>query len=290
MSKINGFLGQIEDGQTDDLSFIDGLDSVEDLVELAEGLGAIARNNRLPVPVRNTASRGQQKATTRAKTIGKSPRPTTTRTTAGTAKGIENENELTSLKTMLENRIMDIRDPEVRKDLEAGNITVIDGEIYSARQAVADTKLFEAKLNKAIGVRNVNNAQLESGSVMLVTHIALEHAVTTGLPGADEDANALLTVFEPVGTSVAPALLHAEFNLLQYRKPLIVELPVRAFTYNQTNEPEGFMRLKRPILLQNKESIDCRVVAPDGMAYPAGTYLNVRFKGGITVVRGLGSK
>jgi len=188
---------------------------------------------------------------------------------------------------MMENRIPDIRDKAVQADLASGNLTVVDGEIYSCKKAVADTKLIEPKDSRVLGVRNINKAQLDSGSVMLVTHIAIESGITTGT-SSSEDLDALDVEYVPVSESTDKTLLRAEFNLLQNRKPLQVNMPVASFLHDQTNEPRGFMRLKRPILIQNAEDIDCRVIAPDGRSFATGTYLQVRFKGGITVPRGIG--
>ncbi len=276
MTNVAGFLGSVEVGNYDE-NFIDGLDSVDDLLDVVAGLGAIATNRNVSAAARTAAVKGQAKAGAKAKAKSK--------TAPKGVRGAENENKNTSLKTLMENRVGDIKDNAVKESLIDGNLTVVDGEIYSAKKAIADTKLMEPKDARKIGVRSINKAQLDNGTVMIVTHIAIESGITSGTSTVEDD-DALDVQYKAVSNSTDKTLLLAEFNLFQNRKPLQVNVPIASFLYNQTSEPEGFMRLERPFIIQNSEDIDCRVTAPDGKSYAAGTYLRVRFKGGITVPRG----
>jgi len=253
------------------------LDSVDDLLDVVAGLGAIATNRNVSAAARTAAVKGQAKAGARAKAKSKiAPKG---------VRGAENENKNTSLKTLMENRVGDIKDNAVKESLIDGNLTVVDGEIYSAKKAIADTKLMEPKDARKIGVRSINKAQLDNGTVMIVTHIAIESGITSGTSTVEDD-DALDVQYKAVSNSTDKTLLLAEFNLFQNRKPLQVNVPMAAFLYNQTNEPEGFMRLERPFIIQNSEDISCNITAPDDKTYATGTYLRVRLKGGITVPRG----
>jgi len=270
MSNVQGFLGQIETDQTDDLSFIDGLNSTEDLLDVVEGLGAIARKGSTSPRARTTAVKGAQKAAARAKAVGKSN---------------QNETNLTSLKTMLANRVGDIEDETIRTKFEKQELTVVDTDLYTNRMAVSGTtRMTDPALNRKRGARNFGKAQLPSGSVMLFTHIGLFQGIFSGTPES-EDIDSSKVEYKPISESSDVTLLNAEFNLQQGLKPLQTDRSVQMFLDDQTNEPRGYVKLARPILLQNAQEIAADIVSAENAQFAAGTYLKLVLRGGITIKR-----
>jgi hypothetical protein len=80
-------------------------------------------------------------------------------------------------KGLFVNRIKEITDEQVVRDLQAGKLAVSDHVVYSQKSAIARTEMFLPADREQTGVTNVNNGKLKQHGAFLVTSIILLEGV-----------------------------------------------------------------------------------------------------------------
>jgi hypothetical protein len=252
MSNVQGILAGTQVGQLPTPIELEGLGSQE-LVDLMGELGVVIRTN----PAAAAAAKRTQAMAAKA-----------LQNKGGRSVSVNREKHDDTAKAKLESRIHLIADEKIRKGLESGDLTAVDHEVYAIKAASGTyVEMVTEADDKQTGLSNLVKGQLPSGTVMLVTHIALKEG-TGATPSAVD-----------FGTLTANTR-NGEYSFGASQKTLGDTSSNEVYHGTPSDEYTGYHRLECPVLIQNATDIKFNVKLPAAPA--ANTCYKLLLRGVIT--------
>lgn len=169
----------------------------------------------------------------------------------------------------------------IKDGLNKGELRLADTIIYSRKQVNSKTiKLFETQDVKAVGMRNISNAQLPKNQALLVSGIFLLAAVVAD--GNLTDDKVMSASYGKVEDF--PAISNGEFTLKANKKIILSDVCNTVFkTANNHQLPIGYYKLANPRIIVDDVQLEATIELGSLTGIDtAKTFLYVGLQGTIT--------